>query len=293
MKEGKYLRRSMGTVMLILSIIFLLSVPFLSYADSSGLSEEEFIEVCKEYHAEQSRMLYPPLKNPGDDYFNYKFHYRNVLSADGKSFTDYPGDMKLDRDLEAGLILMDMADGYEVSYEYRISGFLSDSKQETIVEGKTIIPYYKAVPSGITDGSDKQYVYYSNNPEEIPVIPDFPVDYDWKSRTEDTLIVDTIVTVRSARDGSTHRFASRISYVTNLYKEKPDCYSLAPTDIEAYTVKKGDTLQKIAQAYYGNSEEWIYILERNKRYIRNGDFIRPGMLLVIPNAKLIVPPYVY
>ena len=144
-----------------------------------------------------------------------------------------------------------------------------------------------------TDGLDKEYIYVSNKPEEVPVIPDFPRNYNWKNRKEKTLMVYPLVTVRSLKDGSTHSFEFRISSITNLDKDKPDCYFLGPTDVEAYTIKNGDSLQKIAEAYYGNSAQWIYILERNKNSIQNADLIHPGTLIVIPDAKAIIPPYIY
>lgn len=282
------------TQVLMLCVTLLTSVPFSSYAGNSGLSEQEFADVCAENHADQSRYIYPPLKNPDKDTFNYEYHYKNVLiSPDGKSFTDYPYDMKIDRDLTAGQILMDMADGYEVSYEYHISGVSPNLEDAVVVKGKAITPYYRAVQTGESVGLDTQYVYFDNEPEEIPFIPDFPMDYDWKSHKEDTLMVCPVVTVRSLKNGNTYRFETRISEITNFYKDKPDCYSLGPTDIEAYTVKKGDSLKKIAAAYYGNSDGWIYILERNKRYIQNADLILPGTMIVIPNAEAIVPLYKY
>lgn len=282
------------TQIMILCITLLSSIPFLSYAENNSLSEQEFLDICKENLADKSRSMYPPRKNADDNSFNYEFHYREVLlSPDGKSFVDNPKAAKGNRNLAAGQIIMDMADGYEVSYEYYIKGISSKREDAEIVAGKTITPYFRAVPAGRTDSLDKEYVYVSNEPDEIPVIPDFPRDYNWKDRKEDTLTVYPLVTVRSLKDGSTYSFESRISNITNLYKDKPDCYFLGPTDIEAYTIKKGDTLQKIAQAYYGNSAEWIYILERNKDHIQSANLICPGTLIVIPDAKAIVPPYTY
>lgn len=288
------MKHFMKTQMLVLGVTLLSSVPFLAYADNEGLSEQEFADICAENHADQSRSMYPPLKEHDEDYFNYEFHFKDVqLSADGKSYVNIPYINKSDRDLMVGQIIMDMADGYEVSYEYQISGRSSEPNDKIIVEGKTITPYYRSVEVDGTTGSDKQYRYFSNEPEEIPVIPDFPMNYDWKKHEEDTLSVSAIVTVRSLKDGKTYNFPARMSSVTNLHKDKPDCYSLGPTDVEAYTVKKGDSLYKIAAAYYGNGNEWIYISERNKKDIKNPDLIYPGLLIVIPNAESIVPPYIY
>lgn len=110
-------------------------------------------------------------------------------------------------------------------------------------------------------------------------------DYDWKKHKETTLQVCSYVTVRSLHDGNTYDYDSRISMITNLYKDVPDCYFLTPTDLMGYTVQEGDTLQKIAQRYCGSSTDWIYILERNRDCIQNADLIYPDMFIVIPNAE--------
>lgn len=268
-----------------ISAALLAAVPFSSYAKDKGLNEQEFARICEENHAGQSRSLHPPLKDPSADPFNYAFHYREVLlSSDGKGFVDNPHDMKDYRNLACGQIIMDMEDGYEISYEYHITGGSAKDAKEYVVEGGKITPYYRAVPSSSGTGLEKHYTYVSNNPEEIPVIPDFPKDYDWKNHKESTLQVSVPVTVRSLDDGSTYKYYSRISSVTNLYKDKPDCYDLTPTDLEGYTIQKGDSLQKIAQRYYGDSAGWIYILERNRDYIQDANMVHPGTFIVIPNA---------
>lgn len=53
-----------------LFIALLSAVPFSSYAESSGLNEQEFARVCEDNHAVQTRSLHPPLKNPAADTFN-------------------------------------------------------------------------------------------------------------------------------------------------------------------------------------------------------------------------------
>lgn len=276
------------TRLLIFSItaILLAASPFSSFAEGKELSEQEFAKICEENHAGQSRRLHPPLKDPASDPFNYEFHYREVLlSADGKSFEDNPHDMKGYRNLTAGQIIMDMEDGYEISYEYRIRGMNTEDTEEYVAEGGKITPYYRAIPSSTVSDSEKQYTYVSNAPKELPVIPDFPKDYDWKKHKETTLQVSSYVTVRSLKDGSIYSYYSRLSSVTNLDKEVPDCYFLTPTDLEGYTIQKGDSLRKIAQKYYGNSDDWIYILKRNQEYIPDADRIQPGTFIVIPNAQ--------
>ena len=281
------MKRLTKTLFLSLSIYaMLLAVnPLLSYAEGKRLSQQEFAEICVENHAEKSRCLYPPLKDSAQDSFNYEFHYKEVLlSPDGKSFVDNPHDTSGYRNLAGGQMIMDMEEGYEISYEYHLTGMQTEGSREYVVEGGTVTPYYRAIPSDVASGSDKQYTYVSNEPKELPVIPDFPKDYDWKKHQETTLYVSSYVTIRSLNNGDTWHYDSKVSAVTNLYKDVPDCYFLTPTDLAGYTIQKGDSLQKIAQNYYDSSADWTYILERNQDCIRDADTIHPGMFIVIPNV---------
>ena len=49
-----------------------------------------------------------------------------------------------------------------------------------------------------------------------------------------------------------------------------------------YTVKKGDTLSKIAKAEYGNANKYAAIFEANKPMLTHPDKIYPGQVLRIP-----------
>ena len=51
-----------------------------------------------------------------------------------------------------------------------------------------------------------------------------------------------------------------------------------------YTVKKGDSLSKIAKEAYGDASKWKAIHAANKAKIPNPDLIHPGDQLTIPNA---------
>jgi len=57
-----------------------------------------------------------------------------------------------------------------------------------------------------------------------------------------------------------------------------------PTRSErVYVVRKGDTLQKISQRFYGTTRNWRRIYEANRTTLTNGpDKIQVGMRLVIP-----------
>ena len=49
-----------------------------------------------------------------------------------------------------------------------------------------------------------------------------------------------------------------------------------------YTVKRGDTLSKIAQAHYGDANQYPRIFEANRPLLQDPDEIYPGQMLRIP-----------
>ena len=49
-----------------------------------------------------------------------------------------------------------------------------------------------------------------------------------------------------------------------------------------YTVKKGDSLSKIAKQFYGDGSKWKQIHAANADKIPNPDLIHPGLELTIP-----------
>jgi len=51
-----------------------------------------------------------------------------------------------------------------------------------------------------------------------------------------------------------------------------------------YTVKKGDSLSKIAKALMGDGNKWPKLFEANKEVIKNPDLIYPGQQLRIPKG---------
>ena len=51
-----------------------------------------------------------------------------------------------------------------------------------------------------------------------------------------------------------------------------------------YTVKKGDSLSKIAKQFYGDAGKWKKIHAANAEKIPNPDLIHPGLQLTIPDA---------
>ena len=83
---------------------------------------------------------------------------------------------------------------------------------------------------------------------------------------------------------------SRVSVRKAVYLDipgegEPSIFNLKPTDREMYRVKKGDTLQSIAEERYCDTALWPEIFRRNRSYIRNADLIYAGQMIVIPKTE--------
>lgn len=59
------------------------------------------------------------------------------------------------------------------------------------------------------------------------------------------------------------------------YKEKQ-------VEVTVYTVKKGDTLQKISQKFYGTTKRYLSIYQANTDSMKSKDSLRVGQKLKIP-----------
>ncbi|MBN3038846.1 MAG: LysM peptidoglycan-binding domain-containing protein [Candidatus Omnitrophica bacterium] len=73
---------------------------------------------------------------------------------------------------------------------------------------------------------------------------------------------------------------ARTSKVTMPVKSKVISEDTAKTT--TYTVKKGDTLQKISQKFYGTTKKWNMLYQANKQVLENPDKVFPGQTLNIP-----------
>jgi len=49
-----------------------------------------------------------------------------------------------------------------------------------------------------------------------------------------------------------------------------------------YRIKKGDTLSKIAQKYYGDASKWVLIYKRNRHVIKDPNIIAVDTIIFIP-----------
>lgn len=60
----------------------------------------------------------------------------------------------------------------------------------------------------------------------------------------------------------------------------------ADESFEKYTVKKGDTLQKISQRFYGTTKKWNRIYQANQDALKGPNKIYPGQMINIPLEPL-------
>lgn len=60
----------------------------------------------------------------------------------------------------------------------------------------------------------------------------------------------------------------------------------AAAPMQAYTVQKGDTLQKISQKFYGTSKSWYKIFKANAQALKGPDKIYPGQVINVPAQEL-------
>ena len=71
-----------------------------------------------------------------------------------------------------------------------------------------------------------------------------------------------------------------------MSEETPDFSNVrsgsSSTATKVYEVRSGDSLSKIAQAEYGNANEWKRIFEANKDVLSDPNKIYPGQKLRIP-----------
>ena len=57
-----------------------------------------------------------------------------------------------------------------------------------------------------------------------------------------------------------------------------------PSAGHSYTVRKGDSLSKIAKREYGDPQQWHRIYDANRDIINDPDLIYPDQVLQIPDA---------
>lgn len=74
-------------------------------------------------------------------------------------------------------------------------------------------------------------------------------------------------------------FSDVQSDASSTAKETPE----SEPQQQTYTVKRGDSLSKIAKSLYGDASKWRRIFEANRDIIKDPDLIYPDQVLKIPN----------
>lgn len=70
--------------------------------------------------------------------------------------------------------------------------------------------------------------------------------------------------------------------ITTTSEKTPASAPIAKAGAQAYTVKAGDTLGRLAEQYYGTSNKWEKIYDANREAVKNPNYIFIGQKLVIP-----------
>jgi len=60
---------------------------------------------------------------------------------------------------------------------------------------------------------------------------------------------------------------------------------LTKTPVKTYTMGENETLWDVAVKFYGDGFAYPKIIEANKDKIENADFVPPGTVIIIPDAK--------
>jgi len=53
-------------------------------------------------------------------------------------------------------------------------------------------------------------------------------------------------------------------------------------EFEMYTIKKGDTLQKVSYKFYGTHKKWKKIFDANDDVLKDSNSVYPGMKIKVP-----------
>ena len=110
---------------------------------------------------------------------------------------------------------------------------------------------------------------------------------DERSRLEKVLVEEALSRIKEKvrtdkieSDSKLDRKAQKENVVHLLTGEKT-----TPSSIKTYVTAKKDTLETIAELFYGKKGKWIDIYNLNKDKISRGGKLKSGTVLLIPNVK--------
>ncbi|KAA6336524.1 DNA-binding protein HU [termite gut metagenome] len=98
--------------------------------------------------------------------------------------------------------------------------------------------------------------------------------------------IKAVIPVTAQPISQQERVAEDLRILNNTDPVHPDSvnYIIIGTKT-TYSIKKGETLTKVALRFYGTKDLWPYILKHNSKKIKNPGMVTPGMVLAIPELK--------
>ncbi len=110
-------------------------------------------------------------------------------------------------------------------------------------------------------------------------------DYTITEETKEGFDVKLKIKLKQYRDYSTKTMQITIKQYKPVAVQKATSRPIVQkitNNTRTYTVKKGDSLWKIAKNYYGKGNQYIKIYNANKDKIKKPSLIYPGQVFVIP-----------
>lgn len=107
-----------------------------------------------------------------------------------------------------------------------------------------------------------------------------PVNLNDNSEAKVITAMDAVIAVESLANPT----QEPMTYINTFLADNLPTIEVSTAN-GAYTVKRGDSLAKIAKAIYGTSDGWRQICEANRNVIRDCNNISSGMTLVIPGQS--------
>lgn len=243
-----------------------------AFAGTKGEGQEQMLtreDIYAEYHRNVQCSVYPA---PGGDLAEV-FWYK--VGEDGGGFTSV--------DLNTGRQILILQEGYEMSFWYEI-----DNGGEEVVRTpeQKVKPLYAARKNERSSGPADEYCYEKDlEAAEQSVCYDLPQNFNYRSLGKGIVSVEFVARITEQRSGDSRVSVREAVYLDIPGKGEPSIFNLKATDREMYRVKKGDTLQSIAEERYCDTALWPEIFRRNRRYIRNADLIYAGQMIVIPKTE--------
>lgn len=105
-----------------------------------------------------------------------------------------------------------------------------------------------------------------------------------KNKAEPALAADEVQEPSAAAPSSAVREDDFTLPQSSAAVEKPfvQVSSVVMAEPQVYVVEKDDTLQKISKKVYGVYSQWPRIYDANRAVIKDPNFLKPGVTLMIP-----------